>query len=96
MKLNVQRIPTESFDDNGEPSEDPRWAPFRVFQKWMKETFSLAQVPLAACWRQADWQVGDGRSRVCQWSVYLTLHEDTVLICRAGHTGDLQGIGSVT
>jgi hypothetical protein len=39
-----QRIPTESFDDNGEPSEDPRWAPFRVFQDWMKDTFSQAFV----------------------------------------------------
>ncbi|WRT67354.1 uncharacterized protein IL334_004325 [Kwoniella shivajii] len=36
------QIPTESFDDNGEPNEDPRWAPFFDFQKWLKDTFPLA------------------------------------------------------
>ena len=44
VRLMGQRIPTESFDDNGEPNEDPRWAPFKVFQSWMKDTFSLAFV----------------------------------------------------
>ena len=37
-----QQIPTESFDDNGEPNEDPRWKPFFRFQEWLKETFPLA------------------------------------------------------
>jgi Gly-Xaa carboxypeptidase len=36
------QIPTESFDDNGEPNEDPRWKPFFDFQKWLKQTFPLA------------------------------------------------------
>ncbi|ORY29955.1 carboxypeptidase s precursor [Naematelia encephala] len=36
------QIPTESFDDNGEPKEDPRWAPFVDFQKWLQATFPLA------------------------------------------------------
>ncbi|TYJ51654.1 hypothetical protein B9479_007759 [Cryptococcus floricola] len=33
------RIPTQSFDDNGEPNEDPRWEPFFEFQKWLKKTY---------------------------------------------------------
>lgn len=37
-----QQIPTQSFDDNGEPNEDPRWKPFFDFQKWLKDTFPLA------------------------------------------------------
>ncbi|OCF45385.1 Gly-Xaa carboxypeptidase [Kwoniella heveanensis CBS 569] len=36
------RIPTESFDDNGEPKADPRWAPFYDFQTWLKDSFPLA------------------------------------------------------
>ncbi|GFZ45802.1 hypothetical protein JCM24511_03532 [Saitozyma sp. JCM 24511] len=31
-----------SFDDNGEPLEDPRWGPFFDFQKWLKTAFPLA------------------------------------------------------
>ena len=37
-----KQIPTESFDDNGEPEEDPRWQPFVDFQKWLIDTFPLA------------------------------------------------------
>ncbi|WWC89786.1 uncharacterized protein L201_004712 [Kwoniella dendrophila CBS 6074] len=36
------QIPTESFDDNGEADEDPRWKPFFQFQNWLKNTFPLA------------------------------------------------------
>ncbi|WVQ78467.1 hypothetical protein IAT38_000553 [Cryptococcus sp. DSM 104549] len=36
------QIPTESFDDNGEPNEDPRWKPFFDFQKWLRATYPLA------------------------------------------------------
>ncbi|WVQ69845.1 uncharacterized protein L199_008066 [Kwoniella botswanensis] len=36
------QIPTESFDDNGEPNEDPRWKPFFDFQAWLEDTFPLA------------------------------------------------------
>ncbi|WWC60883.1 uncharacterized protein I303_103459 [Kwoniella dejecticola CBS 10117] len=36
------QIPTESFDDNGEPNEDPRWAPFFDFQAYLEDTFPLA------------------------------------------------------
>ncbi|KAL7424246.1 hypothetical protein Q5752_001832 [Cryptotrichosporon argae] len=36
------RIPTQSFDDNGEPNEDPRWAPFFDFQKWLEKSFPTA------------------------------------------------------
>ncbi|WVR05361.1 hypothetical protein IAU60_002375 [Kwoniella sp. DSM 27419] len=36
------RIPTQSYDDNGEPNEDPRWKPFFDFQQWLKDTFPLA------------------------------------------------------
>ncbi|KAK8869586.1 hypothetical protein IAR55_000153 [Kwoniella newhampshirensis] len=36
------QIPTESFDDNGEPNEDPRWGPFFDFQEWLKKSFPLA------------------------------------------------------
>ncbi|OWZ50744.1 Gly-Xaa carboxypeptidase [Cryptococcus neoformans A2-102-5] len=36
------RIPTQSYDDNGEPHEDPRWEPFFKFQDWLKETYPLA------------------------------------------------------
>lgn len=36
------RIPTQSYDDNGEPEEDPRWAPFKDFQKWLQEAFPTA------------------------------------------------------
>ncbi len=36
-----QQIATESFDDNGLPTEDPRWAPFFDFQKWLVESFPL-------------------------------------------------------
>lgn len=40
--LTTQRIPTQSYDDNGEPHEDPRWEPFFKFQDWLKETYPLA------------------------------------------------------
>ncbi|AAW41637.1 hypothetical protein CNBB1280 [Cryptococcus deneoformans B-3501A] len=36
------RIPTQSYDDNEEPDEDPRWKPFFIFQDWLKETYPLA------------------------------------------------------
>lgn len=36
------RIPTQSYDDNGEPGEDGRWAPFFKFQDWLKESFPAA------------------------------------------------------
>ncbi|ORX33794.1 carboxypeptidase s precursor [Kockovaella imperatae] len=36
------QIPTQSYDDNGEPGEDERWAPFFDFQKWLNTTFPLA------------------------------------------------------
>ncbi|KAL1411027.1 hypothetical protein Q8F55_001974 [Vanrija albida] len=36
------QIPTESFDDNGEPDEDPRWKPFFHFQKWLGSAFPTA------------------------------------------------------
>lgn len=36
------QIPTESFDDNGEPDEDPRWQPFFHFQKWLGSAFPTA------------------------------------------------------
>jgi Gly-Xaa carboxypeptidase len=36
------QIPTESFDDNGEPLEDARWGPFFDFQKWIAKSFPLA------------------------------------------------------
>ncbi|KAK4687749.1 Gly-Xaa carboxypeptidase, partial [Tremellales sp. Uapishka_1] len=38
------QIPTESFDDNGEPGDDPRWDTFIDFQGWLKRTFPLAWV----------------------------------------------------
>ena len=34
-----QQIPTISYDDNGSPTEDPRWKPFYDFQDWLEETF---------------------------------------------------------
>lgn len=40
--LITQRIPTQSYDDNGEPHEDLRWKPFFKFQDWLKETYPLA------------------------------------------------------
>lgn len=36
------RIPTQSYDDNGEPGEDPRWAPFTEFQEWLEGAFPTA------------------------------------------------------
>lgn len=36
------QIPTQSYDDNGDPEEDERWAPFKDFQNWMKDTFPTA------------------------------------------------------
>ena len=39
-----ERIPTQSYDDNGEPGEDERWAPFYDFQKWLRDSFPLAYV----------------------------------------------------
>ncbi|KAI9637962.1 carboxypeptidase s precursor [Dioszegia hungarica] len=36
------QIPTQSYDDNGEPNEDPRWKPFFDFQTYLKDTFPLA------------------------------------------------------
>lgn len=36
------QIPTQSYDDNGEPGEDERWAPFFEFQKWLEEAFPTA------------------------------------------------------
>ncbi|ORY30167.1 putative carboxypeptidase s precursor [Naematelia encephala] len=35
------QIPTESFDDNGDPEDDPRWKPFVDFQGWLKKSFPL-------------------------------------------------------
>lgn len=40
--LIIQRIPTQSYDDNEEPDEDPRWKLFFIFQDWLKETYPLA------------------------------------------------------
>ena len=34
-----QQIATISYDDNGLPTEDPRWKPFFEFQDWLEETF---------------------------------------------------------
>ncbi|WVQ71850.1 hypothetical protein IAR50_001392 [Cryptococcus sp. DSM 104548] len=36
------RIPTQSYDDNGEPNDDPRWKPFFDFQNWLRKTYPLA------------------------------------------------------
>ncbi|EIW70200.1 hypothetical protein TREMEDRAFT_30032 [Tremella mesenterica DSM 1558] len=36
------RIPTQSYDDNGEPNEDPRWEPFFEFQQWLRKSFPVA------------------------------------------------------
>jgi Gly-Xaa carboxypeptidase len=36
------RIPTQSYDDNGEPGEDPRWAPFHDFIDWLGGAFPTA------------------------------------------------------
>ncbi|KAI5476036.1 Gly-Xaa carboxypeptidase [Pseudohyphozyma bogoriensis] len=33
------KIATVSYDDNGLPTEDPRWAPFFEFQTWLVDTF---------------------------------------------------------
>lgn len=41
------RIPTQSYDDNGEPGEDPRWEPFYKFQEWLEGAFPTA-------WKAAD------------------------------------------
>lgn len=36
------RIPTQSYDDNGEPGDDPRWKPFEDFKTWLGEAFPTA------------------------------------------------------
>ena len=36
------QIPTQSYDDNGEPGEDARWGPFFDFQAWLNTSFPLA------------------------------------------------------
>ncbi|BEI81672.1 hypothetical protein CcaverHIS002_0208320 [Cutaneotrichosporon cavernicola] len=36
------RIPTQSYDDNGEPGEDVRWAPFYDFIDWLQDAFPVA------------------------------------------------------
>lgn len=33
---------TQSYDDNGEPGEDPRWEPFHDFLGWWREAFPTA------------------------------------------------------
>ncbi|ORY31765.1 carboxypeptidase s precursor [Naematelia encephala] len=46
-KLSIERlsqavqIPTETFDDNGDPSDDARWKPCFDFLHWLKQTFPL-------------------------------------------------------
>lgn len=35
------QIPTQSFDDNGSPTEDSRWGPFFDFKDWLVSTFPL-------------------------------------------------------
>lgn len=36
------RIPTQSYDDNGEPGEDERWTPFEDFKRWLADSFPTA------------------------------------------------------
>lgn len=33
---------TQSYDDNGEPGEDPRWEPFHDFLDWWRDAFPTA------------------------------------------------------
>lgn len=33
---------TQSYDDNGEPGEDPRWEPFHDFLRWWRDAFPVA------------------------------------------------------
>lgn len=35
------KVPTQSFDDMGNPGEDSRWAPFVDLRKYLKETFPI-------------------------------------------------------
>ena len=35
------RVPTESFDDNGEVDEDPRWSTFNDFHTVLEDLFPL-------------------------------------------------------
>jgi len=37
----LQQIASISYDDNGLPAEDPRWAPFFDFQVWLEKTFPV-------------------------------------------------------
>ncbi|CAK9784507.1 carboxypeptidase S [Cutaneotrichosporon oleaginosum] len=41
------RIPTQSYDDNGDPGVDPRWAPFHDFIDWLGGAFPTA-------WKEAN------------------------------------------
>lgn len=50
------QIPTQSYDDNGEPEEDPRWAPFKDFQDWLQGAFPTA-------WEKANIEFIN-----CEWS----------------------------
>lgn len=38
------KVPTESFDDNGDVDVDPRWAPFETLHATLKELFPLVYV----------------------------------------------------
>lgn len=38
------QVPTESFDDNGDVNEDPRWETFEDFHKVLSELFPLVYV----------------------------------------------------
>lgn len=44
MLIRMQQIPTQSYDDNGEPGDDTRWEPFRIFQGWLKSAYPLVYV----------------------------------------------------
>ncbi len=43
------RVPTESFDDNGDVDEDPRWETFEEFHHVLKELFPLVYVACFFC-----------------------------------------------
>ncbi|KAI1764439.1 carboxypeptidase S [Hypoxylon sp. FL1150] len=40
------RVPTESYDDNGDVEEDPRWAPFLDFHQVLEKLFPLVHSQL--------------------------------------------------
>ncbi|KAI1482302.1 carboxypeptidase S [Daldinia eschscholtzii] len=52
LELQVQRlsaavrVPTESYDDNGDVDEDPRWKPFEDFHQVLKQLFPLVHSQL--------------------------------------------------